>query len=160
MTDLRECRAAGDRRYDNQYSCREAPKPLDAHRRPCLRYRLRTETYLAAGSAETRARVDSHTAEPIVSADSSLEEDGFEPSVPPSKRRPWRGGPRPTTVVSRDDLSLMTPSTYQSGISARQQPRDPFVRAVPMVRIHFPPAESLRTFGSSWDCKANGPRSR
>src|SRR5215471_14862241 len=56
MTDLRECRAAGDRRCGNQYSCREAPKPLDAHRRPCLRYRLRTETYLAAGSAETHAR--------------------------------------------------------------------------------------------------------
>ena len=40
----------------------------------------------------------------------------------------------------------MTPPAYRSGISVRQQPRDPFVRAVPMVRIRFPPAVSpLRT---------------
>src|SRR5215467_8437390 len=36
----------------------------------------------------------------------------------------------------------MTPPAYRSGISVRQQPRDPFVRAVPMVRIRFPPAET------------------
>src|SRR5215831_16910675 len=40
-----------------------------------------------------------------------------------------------------------SPPAYRSGISVRQQPRDPFVRAVPMVRIRFPPAASLRTFG-------------
>src|SRR5215831_12358424 len=40
----------------------------------------------------------------------------------------------------------MTPPAYRSGISVRQQPRDPFVRAVPMVRIRLPPAGSqLRT---------------
>src|SRR5215831_15846550 len=43
----------------------------------------------------------------------------------------------------------MTPPAYRSGISVRQQPRDPFVRAVPMVRIRFPPAENLQTFGPS-----------
>src|SRR6516164_11142761 len=43
--------------------------------------------------------------------DSPLEGTGFEPSVPPSKRRPWSGGPRPTTVVWRDELCLMTPSS-------------------------------------------------
>ena len=58
--------------------------------------------------------------------DSPLKEDGFEPSVPPPKRRPWGGGPRPTTVVAGDDLCLMTHPAYRSGISVRQQPRDPF----------------------------------
>src|SRR6516162_91617 len=77
------------------------------------------------------------------SSDSPLEGAGFEPSVPPSKRRPGRGGPRPTTVVAGDALCLMTHPAYRSGISVRQQPRDPFLRAVPKVRIRFPPAESL-----------------
>ena len=36
----------------------------------------------------------------------------------------------------------MTHPAYRSGISVRQQPRDPFLRAVPKVRIRFPPAES------------------
>jgi len=40
--------------------------------------------------------------------DSPVEGSGFEPWVPPRKRRPWREVPRPTIVVSRDDLSLMT----------------------------------------------------
>src|SRR6516164_4854085 len=39
---------------------------------------------------------------------SPVEGSGFEPWVPPRKRRPWREVPRPTIVVSRDDLSLMT----------------------------------------------------
>ena len=43
--------------------------------------------------------------------DSSLEGSGFEPAVPPRRRRPWREIPRPTIVVSRDDLCLMTPSS-------------------------------------------------
>ena len=43
----------------------------------------------------------------------------------------------------------MTHPAYRSGISVRQQPRDPFLRAVPKVRIQLPPAESLRTIGSS-----------
>ena len=37
------------------------------------------------------------------SSDSLPEGTGFEPSVP-RKRRPWRETPRPTIVVSRDDL--------------------------------------------------------
>src|SRR6516162_2120626 len=36
--------------------------------------------------------------------DSPLEGTGFEPSVPPKKRRPSREATRPTVVVSRDDL--------------------------------------------------------
>src|SRR6516165_8869215 len=43
------------------------------------------------------------------SHDSPLEGTGFEPSVPPRKRRPSKEAPRPTIVVSRDDLCLMTP---------------------------------------------------
>jgi len=38
-------------------------------------------------------------------------ETGFEPSVPPRKRRPSRAATRPTIVVSRDDPCLMTPSS-------------------------------------------------
>ena len=44
-------------------------------------------------------------------SDSSLEGTGFEPLVPPRKRRPSREAPRPTIVVSRDYLCLMTPSS-------------------------------------------------
>ena len=40
--------------------------------------------------------------------DSPVEGSGFEPWVPPRKRRPWREVPRPTIVVSRDGLCLMT----------------------------------------------------
>ena len=43
--------------------------------------------------------------------DSSLEGGGFEPSVPPRMRRPSREAPRPTIVVLRNDLCLMTPSS-------------------------------------------------
>src|SRR6516225_9416610 len=75
-------------------------------------------------------------------ADSLLEGTGFEPSVPPRKRRPWREAPRPTIVVSRDDLCLMAPSNLSVRRPLRQQPRDLFGRAGPMVRIRFPPATS------------------
>jgi hypothetical protein len=71
-------------------------------------------------------------------ADSSLEGTGFEPSVPPRKRRPSREAPRPTIVVSRDDFCLMTHRVYRSGISVRQKPRDPFVRAVPWSQTAVP----------------------
>ena len=47
--------------------------------------------------------------------DSPLEGTGFEPSVPPKKRQPSREAPRPTIVVSRDDLCLMTPSSLSVG---------------------------------------------
>ena len=80
--------------------------------------------------------------------DSVAEGTGFEPSVPPRKRRPWREAPRPTIVVSRDDLCLMTPSNLSVRRPLRQQPRDLFARAGPMVRIRFSPARSLRTIGS------------
>jgi len=50
------------------------------------------------------------------SPDSPLEGTGFEPSVPPKKRRPSREAPRPTIVVSRDDLCLMTPSHRSIGL--------------------------------------------
>jgi len=81
-------------------------------------------------------------------SDSLLEGDGFEPSVPPSTRRPLRGDPRPTTDVSRDDLGLMIPSSLSVRHLRSAEPREPFRRAVPMVRIRFPPAVSLRTIGS------------
>ena len=56
--------------------------------------------------------------------DSPLEEEEFEPSVPPRKRRPSREVPRPTIVVSRDDLCLMTPSS----LSARHLSRGEVAR--------------------------------
>src|SRR5712672_3633569 len=75
--------------------------------------------------------------------DCLLEGTGFEPSVPPRKRRPWREAPQPTIVVSRDDLCLITPSN----LSIRRPPsataERPFARAGPMVRIRLPPARSL-----------------
>ena len=57
-------------------------------------------------------------------ADSALEGTGFEPSVPPRKRRPSREVPRPTIVVSRDDVCLMTPSS----LSARHLSRGEVAR--------------------------------
>src|SRR6516225_1748237 len=48
---------------------------------------------------------------PRSSSDSPLEGTGFEPSVPPRKRRPSREAPQPTIVVSRDVLCLRTPSS-------------------------------------------------
>jgi len=57
-------------------------------------------------------------------SDSPVEGTGFEPSVPPRKRWPSGAAPRPTIVVSRDDLCLMTHPASRSGISRRQQPRD------------------------------------
>jgi hypothetical protein len=60
--------------------------------------------------------------------DSPLEGTGFEPSVPPRKRRPSGEAPRPTIVVSRDDLCLiMTHRVYRSGISVRQS-QETFLR--------------------------------
>jgi hypothetical protein len=77
------------------------------------------------------------------SPDSALEGDGFEPSVPPSTRRPSRRDPRATTDVSRDDLGLMIPSSLSVRHLRLAEPREPSRRAVPMVRIRFPPADSL-----------------
>src|SRR6516164_8628440 len=82
-------------------------------------------------------------------ADSLLEGTGFEPSVPPRKRRPSREAPRPTIVVSRDDLCLMTPPILSVRHLSSATAERPFTRAGPMVRIRFPPAVSRQTIGSS-----------
>src|SRR6516225_5219587 len=61
----------------------------------------------------TRKRISAPTViqEIEFAPDSPQERTGFEPSVPPRKRQPSREAPRPTIVVSRDDLCLMTPSS-------------------------------------------------
>src|SRR5215831_4076833 len=56
----------------------------------------------------------------------------------------YRAGASIDLVHDRADLSQ---KVNRSGISVRQQPRDPFVRAVPMVRIRFPPAKSRSLSG-------------
>ena len=81
--------------------------------------------------------------------DSPLEGTGFEPSVPPRKRRPSREAPRPTIVASQDDLCLMTPSNLSVRHLSSATAESPFTRAGPMVRIRFPPAVSRQTIGSS-----------
>jgi hypothetical protein len=73
-----------------------------------------------------------------------------EPNHRSRRERDGRGeAPRPTIVVSRDDLCLVTPSS----LSVRNLPSAtavrPFATAGPMVRIRFPPAGSLRTIGSA-----------
>src|SRR6516164_9337528 len=83
------------------------------------------------------------------SPDSPLEGTGFEPSVPPRKRRPSREAPRPTIVASQDDLCLMTPSNLSVRHLSSTTAERPFTRAGPMVRIRFPPAVSRQTIGSS-----------
>src|SRR6516225_6198100 len=65
--------------------------------------------------------------------DSPLEGTGFEPSVPPRKRPPSREAPRPTIVVSRDDLCLMTPSSLSVRHLSSATAERPFTRAGPMV---------------------------
>src|SRR6516162_8931998 len=77
---------------------------------------------------------------------SPLEGTGFEPSVPPRKRRPSRETPRATIIVSRDDLRLMTPSNLSVRHLSSATAESPFTRAGPMVRIRFPPAE--RCYGA------------
>ena len=68
--------------------------------------------------------------------DSPLEGGGFEPSVPPRKRRPWREAPRPTIVVSRDDLCLITLSSLS-------------VLDLPLATAERPFAERDRWFEST-----------
>jgi len=68
------------------------------------------------------------------SHDSSLEGTGFEPSVPLRKRRPSREAPRPTIVVSRGDLRLMTPSNLSVRHLSSATAERPFTRAGPTVR--------------------------
>ena len=65
------------------------------------------------------------------------------------KRRPSREAPRPTTVVSRVDLCLITPSSLSVRHLSSATAERPFTRAGPMVRIRFPPAKSLQTISSS-----------
>src|SRR6516164_2704247 len=92
------------------------------------------------------------------SSDSLLEGTGFEPSVPPKKRRSSREAPRPTIVVSRDDLCLMTPSSLSVRHLSSATAERPFTRAGPMVRIRFPPAGSLQTFGLSLRARGSEPQ--
>src|SRR6516164_8821100 len=92
------------------------------------------------------------------SSDSLLEGTGFEPSVPPKKRRSSREAPRPTIVVSRDDLCLMTPSSLSVRHLSSATAERPFTRAGPMVRIRFPPAGSLQTFGLSLKARGSEPQ--
>ena len=88
--------------------------------------------------------VNRYLSRPASSYDSPLEGDGFEPSVPPSTRRPSKSDPRATTDVSRDDLGFMIPSSLSVRHLCSAEPRGPFRRAVPMVRIRFPPPVSQR----------------
>ena len=50
-----------------------------------------------------------------------MEGSGFEPSVPPRKRWPWRDARWPTIVVSRDDLCLGCVGSSLSGTPIRLQ---------------------------------------
>ena len=45
-------------------------------------------------------------------------------------------------------LEPVSGSALRVAVSDWQRPEEPFAGAGPMVRIRFPPAESLRTFGS------------
>jgi hypothetical protein len=77
--------------------------------------------------------------------DSLAEEAGFEPSVArevkgygePLTGKHWCLGPEPVSG-----------SAVRAAVSDWQRPEEPFAGAGPMVRIRFPPAVSLRTFGS------------
>ena len=57
-------------------------------------------------------------------------------------KRRSREAPRPTIVVSRDDLCLMTPSSLSVRHLLSATAERPFTRAGPMVRIRFPPPMS------------------
>ena len=73
-------------------------------------------------------------------ADSALEGSGFEPPVPPRRRRRWRES-RGRPLSSREttcDLSSLSVRDLLSATAER-----PFARAGPMVRIRFPQAKSL-----------------
>ena len=96
----------------------------------------------------TRKRISAPTViqEIEFAPDSPQERTGFEPSVPPRKRQPSREAPRPTIVVSRDDLCLMTPSSLSVRRLSSATAERPFTRAGPMVRIRFPPAVSQANF--------------
>ena len=76
------------------------------------------------------------------SHDSVLEGTGFEPSVPPRTRRPSREAPRPTIVVSRDDLCLMTPNQLICPASLVGKSRETFHNSGTDGSIRFPPAEN------------------
>src|SRR6266550_1093570 len=72
--------------------------------------------------------------------DSPLEGTGFEPSVPPRKKGPWRAALRPTIVAARGDLCLMTPSSlsvrHLPSITAerRSQERDRWFESGSLLR--------------------------
>ena len=85
-------------------------------------------------------------------ADSLLEGTGFEPSGPPRKRRPSREAPRPTIVVSRDDLRLMTPSNLSVRHLSSATAERPFTRAGANHRFLSCSAPSVDGRGSSSSC--------
>jgi len=75
--------------------------------------------------------------------DSPAEEDGFELAVPPRRERLWAATPGKHCRFGPQPVSG---STFHAAVLASSE--GPFAGAGPMVRIRFPPAESLQTFGS------------
>ena len=64
-----------------------------------------------------------------------MEGTGFEPSVPPRKRRSSREAPRPTIAVSRDDLVLNDPIQLIGPASLVGNSREPAERGEPLGRV-------------------------
>jgi hypothetical protein len=84
--------------------------------------------------------------------DSALEGTGFEPSVPPRKRRPSRVAPRPTIVVSRDDLRLMARSNLSVRHLSSATAERPSTRAGANHRFLSCSVPSVDGRGSSSSC--------
>src|SRR5439155_12911573 len=70
---------------------------------------------------------------------SSLEEDGFELTVPPRRERLWAATPGKHCRFGPEAVSG---STFRAAVPDWQRPEEPFAGAGPMVRIRFPPAAS------------------
>jgi hypothetical protein len=71
---------------------------------------------------------------------SPLEEDGFELAVPPRRERLRAATPGKHCRFGPEPVSG---SAFRAAVSDWQYPEEPFAGAGPMVRIRFPPAESL-----------------
>ena len=72
-----------------------------------------------------------------------MEEDGFELAVPPRMERLWGATPGKHCRLGPEPVSG---SAFRAAVSDWQRPEEPFAGAGPVVRIPFPPPESLRTF--------------
>ena len=92
-------------------------------------------------NSESRSEKAFH-AEPMVCTTLRWRETDSNHRSRRQRRRPLRGDRRATTDVSRVDPGLMIPSTLSVRHLRSGEPREPSRRAVPMVRIRFPPAES------------------